>query len=247
MKFKNLLVSGCSFTHNNGADHAFSWPHVLAQDLDLTVTNLSIPGAGNSHIANSIIIALEKSNLSPEDTLVMAMWSGIGRIDWITDNELSKFNNDYPFTYNYDEFNELVVGGNWWNIKRPSGVQSALINYSKYQSDKSLSLQSWLAMKNLYNYLKNRGFVYKCTSYLNIFINGINDDSITVNYQQELENLKLELDGDAWLPFDGDMYLGNYCQHNNYLWDDNFHPNWEGQQKWTREVLLPMLRNEGTL
>lgn len=244
--YKTLLVSGCSFTHNNGST-IFSWPHILGKELGLEVINLSIPGAGNTHIANSIILALEKGNLDPATTLVMAMWSGIGRIDWIADNELSKFADTYPFNYNYDEFSELVVGGNWWNIKRPSPVQSALITYSKFQSEKSLALQSWLAMKNLYNYLKVNGFNYYCTSYLNIFADGKNGDAVTINYLKELENIKLKLDTEVWLPLDTDCYLGNYCRKKNLLHDDNFHPGWEGHQVWIREILLPCLQQVGAV
>lgn len=246
MRFKNLLVSGCSFTFNNGVE-PYSWPHVLGKELGLNVINLSIPGAGNAHISNSIMLALERSELKPEDTLVMAMWSGIGRIDWIADNELSRFSDSYPFTYNYDEFSELVAGGHWWNIKNPSRVQTALIEYSKFQSEKSLTLQSWLAMKNLYNYLKVNGFEYHCTSFMNIFVDGAGSDAVTVNYLKEIDSLKLELDGEVWLPLAADNYLGDYCKKKNLLWEDNYHPNWLGQIEWTKQILIPCLTDEGVI
>ena len=81
-KFKKLVVSGCSFTHNNHHDKC-AWANLLADWSGMTIVNLATPGAGNEHIANSLILYLEKNKLDPSNTLVMAMWSGIDRNDLI--------------------------------------------------------------------------------------------------------------------------------------------------------------------
>jgi hypothetical protein len=237
-KYKTLLVSGCSFTHNNSEAH-FAWANDLATWTGMDIVNLAIPGAGNTHIANSIILYIERHKLDPAETLVMVMWSGTARIDWITDQSLSKFKNSYPFTYNYDQYNELVLGGSWWQPKRRSHVEETLVEYSKYQSTHSFTLHSWLAMNNLSNYLKLRGFEH----YYTAIVDTANDEELWIDYEQELSDLKLTLDKSNWIA----PCIGNYCQECNLLQDDKFHPSMQGHEAWTRTVLMPYLTERDVL
>lgn len=243
-KYKNLLVSGCSFTHEpNGDWYPFAWPSILAEKLSMSVTNLAIPGAGNDHISKSVILHIEKNNISPDDTLIMVMWSGVGRIDWITDAGLSNFRSQYPFSYNYDEYNELVLGGNWWNIKKPSHLIQTLIEYSKYQSSHSFTLNSWLAMENLSNYLKVKEFEYYYTSFVNYESNDIKGDAFICKYFDELNKLNLTLDKKNWLKLDATDYYGDWARKNNALDIDDFHPKYpEAQEGWIMQVLIPAMK-----
>ena len=85
-RYKHLVVSGCSFTYEPMNEwYPFAWPSLLAEFTGMTIDNLAIPGAGNDHISKSLILFLEKKNYNPKDTLVLVMWSGITRIDWICD------------------------------------------------------------------------------------------------------------------------------------------------------------------
>lgn len=237
-KYKTLLVSGCSFTHNNGDGH-FAWANDLAVWTGMRIVNLAIPGAGNTHIANSIILYIERHKLVPAETLVMVMWSGVARIDWITDQSLSKFKNTYPFTYNYDQHNELVLGGSWWNNDANTHVQKTLVEYSKYQSAHSFALHSWLAMNNLSNYLALHGFEY----YYTAIADTANTEELWIDYEQELADLKLTLDKSSWIT----PCIGNYCQERNLLQQDNFHPTMQGHEAWTRTVLMPYLTERKVL
>ena len=237
-KYKTLLVSGCSFTHNNCEDH-FAWGNDLAVWTGMDIVNLAIPGAGNTHIANSIMLYIEQHNLDSAETLVMAMWTGTARIDWITDRSLSEFKNSYPFTYNYDQHNELVLGGSWWQPKRRSHVEQTLVEYSKYQSTHSFALHSWLAMNNLSNYLKLHGFEYYYTS----IADTANAEEFWIDYEQELTELNLKLDKSNWVT----PCIGNYCQEHNLLQDDNFHPSMQGHEDWARTVLMPFLAERAIL
>ena len=72
MKQKNLLVSGCSYTHNQ------TWPEMLIPNSK--ITNLGISSAGNEYIANSIIYQISKNNSNKPDFVFM-LFSGINRID----------------------------------------------------------------------------------------------------------------------------------------------------------------------
>ena len=239
-KYKTLLVSGCSFTHNNCDSH-FSWGNDLAEWTGMRIINLGIPGAGNSHISKSIILHIERNQLDPAETLVIPMWSGIARIDWVADRELSNFKNTYPFTYDYDQFNELVVGGSWWHRENnKTHIIKTLIEYSKYQTAHSLALDSWLSMTSLINYLNAKGFEHYHTSILN---HGFDQEEKWIDYEQELAELNLKLDKTNWVI----PCIGNYCKDRGMLQDDNFHPTMQGHESWTRTVLMPFLAERDVL
>ena len=241
-RYKNLVVSGCSFTHQPDLGYPFSWANLLAYCTKINIINLAIPGAGNDHIFKSIILYLEKNNLDPKETLILIMWSGIGRIDWIADKSLSNFKNEYPFAYYYDQHNELVLGGNWWNDHDPTHLKRTLIEYSKYQSDHSMTLHSWLAMENLSNYLENNKFNYYYTSFLNYKGKNIKGDAMILPFFDELKKLNLTLNLDKWLPLADDDYYGDWARKNNFLAEDDFHPKYpEANEGWVKEILMPTL------
>ena len=248
-RFKHLVVSGCSFTHEPVNDwNPFSWANTFGAQTDMEVHNLAIPGAGNDHISKSIILYLEKNKFDPANTLVLAMWSGVGRIDWITDKSLSHFGNEYPFTYNYDDNNEIALGGNWWNQRKPSQLIQTFIDYSKYQSDSTFALHSWLAMKNLSNYLTVNTFEYYFTSFVNYNNNNIKGDALVVNFFKELEKINLSIDQSHWLKLADKDYYGDWAKEHDFLDNDDFHPKYpQATEGWVNEILIPLMKNEGIL
>ena len=247
-RFKNLVVSGCSFTHEPPNCSPWSWANMCGDWTDMEVHNLTIPGAGNDHISKSIILYLEKNKFDPADTLVLAMWSGVGRIDWIADKSLSKFSNEYPFTYDYDNNNELVLGGNWWNTRGARPLLKTLIEYSKYQSESTFALHSWLAMKNLSNYLKANNFEYYFTSFVSYNNTNIKVDALTVNFFKELEKINLSIDQSDWLKLNDENYYGNWARERKFLDSDDFHPKYpKANEGWVKEVLLPLMVSMGIL
>jgi hypothetical protein len=246
-RFKHLVVSGCSFTHHTGriSGH-LSWANLLAEWSGMQIHNLAISGAGNDHISKSIILYLEKNKLPVEDTLVIVMWSGINRIDWVTDASLSNFSNEYSFNYQYDDHNELTLGGAWWNAKNPTPLIKAVIEYSKYQSIHSLTLQSWLAMQSLSNYLKVNKFAHCYTSFLNY--RPIGQAADYVDFDKELAKLNLSLDKEPWLPLNDDDYYGDWARKRKYLQPDHFHPRFpDATEGWLREILIPELTKKNIL
>jgi hypothetical protein len=247
-KFKHLVVSGCSFTHHTGRVPGHStWANLLAEWTGMQIHNLAISGVGNDHISKSIILYLEKNKLPVEDTLVIAMWSGINRIDWITDAKNSNFSTEYSFDYQYDNYNELVVGGAWWNAKNPTPLIKTLVDYSKYQSIHSLTLHSWLAMQNLSNYLKVKEYTYCYTSFLNYKKHSFPSPHFA-DFDAELAKLNLSIDKDSWLPLNDDDYYGDWARKRKYLEDDHFHPRFpEATKGWLNEILIPTLKNKNIL
>ena len=70
----NLIVSGCSFTHNNYNSSAVKWPYFL-KDLGgfKQVLDCSLPGAGNQHISNSLLWALNIDQPDPKNSLIVVV------------------------------------------------------------------------------------------------------------------------------------------------------------------------------
>jgi hypothetical protein len=248
--YKNLVVSGCSFTHEPHNEwYPFAWPSIFAEDTKMTVTNLAMPGAGNEHIARSIILHLEKNRPNRDDTLVIAMWTGIGRFDWITDASLSNFKDLYPFTYAYDMHNELVLAGNWWNLRKGPALHEALLQYSKYQSDYSFAVTSWLAMKNLSNYLCVNGYRHYFTSFVDYKRNKIKGDGLVVPFHDTLSEIGLQIDTQNWMALADDDHYGDWALKNDAVdHNDGFHPRFpEANEGWVRQVLVPYFFQEGIL
>jgi hypothetical protein len=237
--YKNLLVSGCSFTHNN-YETPCTWANSFAVWAGMSITNLAIPGAGNTHIKNSIILWLEQNKPNPDDLLILIMWSGVERIDWITGKDQSKFSDQYPFSYDYTNECELTLGGSWWANTPKTHLTKILKEYSKYQCNQSLSLSSWLAMTDLTNYLNQHGYTYYYTAYQNLWHDGYKSNQ-WINYGNELEKMNLILPMTKWLFTEPDKFLGNFTKTHGKLWDDGFHPSREGHEHWATEILVPAL------
>lgn len=246
--YQHLVVSGCSFTHNNHHSHC-TWANSLAVWTGMSIDNLAIPGAGNTHVKNSTILHLEQNNLDPNTTLVLIMWSGPERIDWITDKNYSKFKDQYSFEYTYCNNNELVVGGNWWsNLDKETSTQThltkTLINYSKYQSASSLALNSWLQIQDLENYLKIHGYRYYFMSWFD-YDDPIDNQNRWIALHQELKKLNLKIDQSQWLPLN--QSLGSWAQVHPDLLCDSIHVGWQGHELWLKEVLIPVLLEKKVL
>lgn len=245
-KFTDLIVSGCSFTHNNHESHC-TWGNTLAYWANMNITNLAVPGAGNAHIKNSIILHLEKHKPPTDSTLVIVIWSGPERIDWITDKHSSNFSNQHPFSYQYTDTNELVLSGSWWAKKIKTHLNKTLVDYSKYQSNSSLALQSWIYMQDLENYLKAHNYQYYFTSWFGY--NGpVDQTNRWIDYDYELQKLGLERNQTHWLINQPENCLGNWSLvHPEFLWDDNFHVTWQGHEAWLTEILIPELIKKNVL
>jgi hypothetical protein len=225
---------------------AYAWPNMLAKWCGLDIHNLAVPGAGNDHTARSLILYLEKNNLPPDETLVLPMWSGAGRIDWITDRSLSKFSTQYPFEYKYDDSNELTLGGHWWNISHPTHLLRTLQGYSKYQSDASFALTTWLAMENVKNYLLSNRYTFYFTSFFSLD-SPILLDAHALNFVDQLKQIQLTLDMKHWLPIANEDHYGNWCNRMGMVDTDGFHPGKNANLEWPQQVLVPCLKQLGII
>lgn len=234
-KYKNLVVSGCSFTHNEHSSHV-TWGNTLAYWTGMTISNHAVNGAGNGHIADSIILFLEKNKPNPDDTLIIVMWSTLYRVDWITDRKIKKDFDHAKHTYHYDSHNEL--SGLMLHNKEKSHFLDTGNNYRKYQSEYSYALKNWLAMESLSNYLTAHGYQYLYTS---IYDLNRNNHGL---YNKILAEIDLTIDQSSWLELDSDNYLGAFAKNKNMVAEDKWHPTPECQEIWTQDILIPMLQKK---
>lgn len=226
-KFKHLIVSGCSFTHNR-TEGAHVWANLLAEQTGMTVSNLAHTGAGNQHIAASIILHLERTRPDPLDTLVLVMWSGIDRTDLIVERDSYKNINHKNLEHFYDEYTEhFMVGGLGWGA-------TEFNNYKKLLGPKSMALRAWLSYTQLSDYLRCRGYTYRYTSFT--------DQGYDLT--AELMALNLQLDMSKW------MLLDNTLGKNSILYKETHkdgHPTMIAQERWLHEHLVPELLHQGIL
>jgi len=245
-RYKHLVVSGCSFTTNEHVPGQgdWNWPNILAKDTGMIIHNLATAGAGNQHIAKSIMIFLEREQLPLQDTMVIAMWSGVGRIDFTVSADLTPRKN-YPWNYFYTPQCRLHQGGHWWNNRKPTIEDKVLIDYSKFQDDYSMALDTWMAMTSLDNYLTAQNIRYYFTSFLHYNTNRIYFDAVHVDLDQTLDKMGLKINYSNWLNIEPMDYYGDWCRERGLLVSDGFHPGHDGPQRWPREVLIPILQQQG--
>lgn len=234
--YKNLIVSGCSFTYNNHNSSLCAWPFYL-RDLGGfdQVINLALPGAGNQHIATSMQWCLENNQFDANDTLIIVMWSGNDRDDDIVSAEHL---NNYPMRFYYNsnvvsaisggsaENNVGNVSHNFWSLKRA------------HKTQESRAVENYLYISSLYHYLRSNQYKFLFLRYLNYELPSATLDFDIGKYLPK--NLKCKLD-----------HMVNTKLENIYKWSlkrdmldqDNFHPSPDGHLNWTNEVLLPFLSN----
>lgn len=247
-RFENLVVSGCSFTTDEHVPTpgAWNWASTMCADTGMTIHNLATAGAGNTHIANSVILYLSQhAELTPENTLVMAMWSGVGRIDFAMSTRL--LSRPMAAACYYTPYVVNVIGGHWWNNRSKDPETDVTRSFSKVQSDHSFAVISWLEMQKLSDFLTARSFVHRFTSFVNYSDNAIKGDALVVPFEQCLRDQGLTLDRTNWLPLAPEDHFGDWCRIRGLLTEDEFHPGADGPQRWPREVLMPVLQQQGIL
>jgi hypothetical protein len=232
---KNLIVSGCSFTYNNHETSAVTWPYYL-QDLGgfKQVFDCSMPGAGNSHIANSLQWAIEVDNPDPNDSLIIVMWSGNDRDDYICPEEN---NRPYPFKFNYN--NNVFSGITGGSHGDSSGnTKEGLVALGKTKTVESRAIENYLIISSLYNFLQNKGYKFLFLNYadrslparhLDFDIFPYLPNSVHFNFKSMIESVV-------------DPYT--YTLKNDLLDLDDFHPSPDGHLDWTKQVLIPHLKSQ---
>jgi len=174
LSIQNLLVNGCSYTSDeyNKSKHTDfkTWAKLSHETLGSTnYCNLAKGGAGNFYICNSTINFIETHKPDPDHTLIIIMWSGIGRKDLRISGEWwFHLNKTYPWgAQTIDEDYYLFSGG--LNASWMTDVQVKKIFNPLYKiSDPlSLTMDSLMLFTYLSTYLEQKKYKYLFTSFHN--------------------------------------------------------------------------------
>jgi hypothetical protein len=230
---KNLIVGGCSFTYNNHETSAVTWPYYL-RDLGgfEQVLDCSLPGAGNSHIADSLQWALEVDRPEPADSLVIVMWSGCDRDDYICPEENIK---PYPFKFNYSRDVASGISGGL-HAGADGNTNAGLSELAKTKTLESRAIENYLYINGLWHYLKNSGYQF-------VFLNFLDSNLPSRTSHFDITKyLPTPVKDQYNLMFTKTIDLHTWALKNDQLISDDFHPSPDGHLDWTRKVLLPKLQ-----
>jgi len=234
--YRNLIVSGCSFTNNFNKEHVHTWPYYL-RDLGGfdKVIDCSCSGAGNSHIARSVISCIELGEFDPIDTLVMVMWSGYDRDDFLVDPKV--LNRKQPDHYNYTKD---VAAGMTGGLLGDSNLLVSIENIKKIKSSQSRALENYILIQGLAKYLDAHHFKYVFTEFSTPGkMRDTNFDPLPHlpgKLQQPFKQLVRNI-----VPNLGDWALPELEYHKENKGGDGYHPDADQHLGWTRSVLLPYL------
>ncbi len=241
---QNLVTSGCSFTAGN------SWPNVIQKITNIpNLFNLGSPGSGNRYIANSVIDTIQYNKLTPENTLVLVMWSGPGRLDERICGEYWYLLDDYFYKANLTHGED----GYWVHSGGRSGCwldhrETTKLFQQKYIVSDPISLckETLAYMLFLENFLQNHKFNYRFMSYLNYWSH--DRESVLPNGDFSLTYFCEQLPAYQAINFDQWIFVNDrkdslyeFCFENQWLGDDNYHPNLIGHREFVQKIILPHL------
>ena len=248
---KNFIANGCSFTEHvhHPSRMTKTWATYLAEELAIeNHVNLASSGAGNDYICHSTINYLEANDFDPKETLVMVMWSGPGRIDM-------PLSQDW---YNHFKFGEYSccktdgtsrwissggIGGDWPDNSIRKNIFDHLY---KITDPVDLSMQSLRYFILLESYLKQQGYKFLFTSFINYWDTtkqypGVAVAEYNIGWLCRDQPIFKNFDFSNWLFINANR--DTICE---FAWDDqsngDAHPRDEMHQRFAREILLPRVQ-----
>ena len=229
---KILVTSGCSFTASTlQLDSAASWPGYVLDRCRLDhAIDLSYPGAGNAYIGDSILHFFSQiSDNEIDQYMVIIMWSGIDRKE------------------------EKIAGDNMPNINgityRCKETGTSISTLEK-EERKKRALKSANKILEVYEYLTKRKISFAFSMYVNLlFAPYIPKRDATFEFDGYVtKQLFNTLQSLPWIPKEPLDFLYEFAFVNNFLdQGDHFHPPVECNLKWTDQVLLPNMSNQGLI
>lgn len=259
-QFKYLITSGCSFSD---AETKITWPVHLESSFNIDFAHTGLCSQGNGLIARKAIYAVHRAlsqGYDPSEILVCIMWSGTERSEVffkhniITDDDK---NND-GWAINPSSFVENANGG--WIIMNPWWRQKTSKAFYAYLYDELGQLiNTYEKILWVQNYLKNLNIPYMMTAYHpNTYLEDPDTKENSYKQNNNITWMTDQIDFSHWLPvttmhdwvrsfwnddhFDK-CYFIDHIRNVNYL-NVDFHPTRKMHIKFTKEVILPFLKNK---
>lgn len=252
-----VLISGCSFTHwpeTPGSDKNICWPtHLQHLRSNFEIKNLAEPGAGNQYIANSVVRHVLEN---PGQTdLVLVMWSGVSRLDFLTDLTEPSWHrlfDSYGFYRRVEScpntLGYIFSGGNYgpWTLNRD--ITSLFRQLYKVSSDLSLAHTNLIEIVKCQAFLKSQHIPYKFMSYVNYWHHGDhcspNGDFGVLKYP-ELAPLIEAIDWSNWI-FQNSSKDGIYemAKSAGDYHGDRFHPGLCTHRAWAELVAEELTKSD---
>lgn len=225
--YKNLLVSGCSFTFNNSKTDSCSWPYYLRDLVNFeTVYNVAQSGAGTTHIFNSIVNEIETNkNIDPDNTQVIVMWSGLTRTDTIATRDITR---PWHHMSNYDFNNHFATLSIFNEVDGKTDLDNLCKQYKLLVDSDAQIYESLLKIVALDGYIKSKRFDYLFTSWQ--------------DPTPELDRIKSPMINTVKNLVSSVDYLGEFARKNQLLEPDSGHPSPNGYLEWTKQCLIPSLK-----
>jgi hypothetical protein len=220
--FKNLLVSGGSFVHNNSEDCICAWPYYLRDIVGFTeVYDCSQAGSGVTHVFNSVINEIETTkNFNAEDTLVILMLNDFAVTDTIATRDITRpWHNISNYDFN-NKFSSLTLFKDMSKETPNSSLKKLCIDYAKQIDMDAQIYENLIKMKALRAYLNEKKFTYILLSWKKSHLPEVAD------YVAQIEEL------DTWTE-----------RHQMRIPNDG-HPSADAHLRWTREILIPYLNEK---
>jgi len=236
-----ILISGCSFTkwpeYPGGPNTC--WPgYIKGHDI----TNVGEAAAGNQYICDSVIQETLQNNYD----MVIVMWSGVSRLDYLTDVTDPNWNELFDSYGFYRRLNNGKLGwifsggqmGTWY--KNPVAHKMFYEQY-KVSSPLSLAHINLSEILKLQGYLKGRNIPFKFMSYVNYW----NDkEHVSPNGDfgiwsfPEIQHMIRNVDWENWI-FSNQQRDGIYelSKEMNSFMSDGFHPGAEAHERWAELIM----------
>lgn len=234
VKYKNLFVSGCSFTFSG-------WPNHLVELANIkNIFNFAMPGAGNYHIMSSVLYEIENIKLSPKDTLIIIMLSGFDRDDEILDKRF--LDNEYLKKFPHEQYyfdDKTCMGISGGSDPTAEGNFEFAGHIRKVKSRESRAIENFIYVSAIYNFLKVNGFDFVITNHIDSHLPA-RDHSFVI---EEYLNKNLRNSFSNFIDYDlKNIY--RHCLENDLLDNDDYHPSEDGHFSWTKKYLVPYINQK---
>ena len=239
-----ILISGCSFTkwpeYPGGPN--ICWPKYLTGQ---NITNVAEAAAGNQYISDSVV----RGTLADNYDLVLVMWTGVSRLDYLTNIEDLNWNalfDSYGFYRRlpHNKLGYIFSGGQMGTWFKNPVAHKMFYEMYKVSSELSLAAINLMEIVKCQGYLKSKNVNYRFMSYVDYW-NDLKELSPNGDFGvagfPEVQDLIKEIDFSKWIFDGGTRCIYDVAKDMNSFQPDGFHPGDAANQYWadliTKEIL----------